>query len=152
MTMTEYPVLRSSAAESFAYWGERTGWLIALSQHRDSDAIERSNWYVITDDMQTRFPEDAAIERMSNWAVGWIEHLLIRPNTPAATAMAEWTARLANYPVADDEHHSMLEHDEEWCVRCDRGTRQDHPLRGCKFRSEEDGSEIRWRWRTRRER
>ena len=150
-TGTPFPVIQSNARESFSYYGPREGWYITLSQHRDSDALERSNWSVITEVMLRWFPDDAAIERMNHWAVGWIEYLLVRPGTPAVTAAEGWRDRLANYPVADEEHHSMLEYDEEWCVRCDRGMRQEHPLHGCKFRSENDASEIRYAWEHRRD-
>lgn len=145
------PVLHGSAAESFAYYGEREGWFIALSQHRDSDALDRSNWTAITDDMFTRFGDDVAIERMNHWAVGWVEYLLVKPSTPAVDAALTWKAKLADYPVADEDAYSLLEDSETWCVRCDRGMRSEHPLNGCTFRSDEDASEIEWRWKTRKE-
>ena len=152
--MTLQPLSRSPAERaerSFMYWGDRADWLVALTQHRDSDALERSNWRVIVPDMFERFPDDVAIESTNHWAVGWLEYLLVRPNSPAAVAAQAWADKLANYPVADDDDFGMLEYSEEWCVRCDRGTREEHPLNGCQFRSEDDASEIKWRWRTRRE-
>jgi hypothetical protein len=51
----------------------------------------------------------------------------------------------------DEADYSELEVDEEWCIRCDRGVRADHPLNGCKFRSEDDAYEIEYLWRHRRE-
>jgi hypothetical protein len=42
------PEIRSSSAQSFYYGGDREGWHIALSVNRDSDAIDRSNWEIIT--------------------------------------------------------------------------------------------------------
>ena len=129
--------LHGSAAQSFAYYGPREGWLIALSVNRDSDAIERSNWSVITEDM-ARFGDDQAIERMNHWAVGWVDYLLVNPGSAAVAAALAWRAKLANYPVANDEDYSALEYSEEWCVLCDRGMRSEHPLNGCEFRSAED--------------
>lgn len=145
------PELHPSAAESFAYWGTRAGWLIALSQHRDSDTIERSNWRTIVPAMLRAYPEDAAVESMSNWAVGWTEHLLVRPGTAAAVAAQRWADKLADYPLADEEDYSLLEWAEEWCVRCDRGTREQHADGSLcpKFRSAEDADEITYRWRNR---
>lgn len=152
--MTELPVLGgSSAAHSFAYWGERQEWLIALTVHRDSDALERSNWDVITDDLLANFPTDhTAIETFSNWAVGWNMVLLVRPGTAAVARAQEWAEKLDNYPVADENHFSELEFGEEWCVRCDRGTREQHfDERLCnRFRDAEEADEIAYRWRTRR--
>jgi hypothetical protein len=147
---TLQPLGGSNSAHSFAYWGERSDWLVALSQHRDSDAIDRSNWRTIAYPLIEAHPEDAAIESFSNWAVGWSEVLLVKPGTPAATAAQDWADKLADYPAADDEDWSLLEYNEEWCVRCDRGTREDHPLTGCRaFRSENDAAEIASRWRYR---
>lgn len=143
------------AVREFMYWGEREDWLIALTQHRDSDALERSNWEVITETMTRWHPDDVAIERSSHWAVGWVEYLLVRPGTPAVVSAEGWAERLADYPVADEQHYSALEWSEEWCVRCDGGTRYDHEdrdrFRLCRFRSQEEADEIRWRWRHRRD-
>lgn len=160
--MTTLEPIRSDPAASFVYYGEREGWLIALNVHRDSDALERSNWRIITPSILAADPNDAAIERMNHWAVGWIDYLLVRPGSPAQTAAEGWAERLANYPVADEEDFSALEFGEEWCVRCDRGTREDHyettvngaPLNGTcrKFRSADDADEIRYRWQHRKER
>jgi hypothetical protein len=141
--------MRSDPAASFAYYGEREGWLIVLSQHRDSDALERSNWDVITADMLARFPDDAAIERQNHWAVGWTETLLVRPGSPALAAAEGWTAKLADYPVADEEAFSELEWSEEWCVRCDRGTRAQHGEGWDNFRSSDDADDIVRRWQDR---
>ena len=152
MDTATLPVLRGSAAESFAYWGTRSGWYIALSQHRDSDALDRSNWRTIVPSMLAEFGDDAAIESMSNWAVGWVEYLLVRPGTAAEAAALTWRAKLDDYPAADDEDYSTLEYAEEWCVRCNRGTREYHPLLSCRaFRSADDATETtdRWRYRAR---
>ena len=150
MTATLEP-LHGSAAHSFAYWGERDGWLIALSQHRDSDTVDRSNWRTIVPLMLTAYPDDAAVESASHWAVGWVEYLLVRPGSPAAVEAQRWADRLASYPLADEEDYGELEYAEEWCVRCDRGTREQHPVTDryghmCRFRSESDAEEIGYRW------
>jgi hypothetical protein len=139
--------------QGFMYWGARGEWLVAFTVHRDSDVIERSNWDVLTTYMTTKYPDDVYIERASHWAVGWMDHLLVRPGSPAVDAMVPFIERLKDYPVLDDEHLSMLEADEEWCVRCDRGMAKEHPLVGCgRFRSESDADDIRWRWQDRRNR
>lgn len=124
---------------------------MTLSVSRDSDALERSNWSVITTTILAAYPDDTAIERSHHWAVGWIDRLLVRPGSPAVAAMEQWHQKLDNYPVADEDAYGLLEYNEEWCVRCDRGTREYHPLNGCKFRSADDADEIAYRWRNRRE-
>jgi len=155
MASTTVTLSRIGSEPGFAYWGEREGWLIALSVHRDSDALDRSNWGVITKDVLS-VPDsgendlgDAAIEGASHFLVGWVDYLLVRPGTPAAERALEWRERLEDYPVADEMHMSELEWDEEWCVRCDMATRAEHPTGSCRFRSEDDAREIERRWRTR---
>jgi len=148
--VSNLPELRGSAANSFAYYGQREGWYIGLSVHRDSDVLERSNWRVIVPTLLADYPKDAAIERMHHWAVGWIDYLLVRPGTAAVRTVQEWRAKLADYPIANESDYSDLEYAEEWCVRCDRGIREDHPLNGCRqFRSADEADEIRGRWQWR---
>lgn len=110
--------------DNYAYWGDKSesgGWGRAFGQSRDSDALERSNFEVITTDMLERFPDDFAIERDNHWAVGWVEtgrvRVLKNPDdeitldnlTDAFHACLEWKAKLDNYPVANEEHFSELE-------------------------------------------
>lgn len=183
MNTFQLPILRSHSAgdllQGVVYFGEREGWHIALSTHRDAGALTRSNWDVITRDVLNvpndwhdcpgghtdacRCPAeaygdgltDAAIERFSNDLCGWTEHLIVRPGSSAERRAIEWLEKLENYPVADEDHYSALEYSEEWCVRCDRGSREDHSrpefqaAYPCKFRSEEDAEEILYRWRSR---
>lgn len=149
VSANELPILHGSAADSFAYYGTRAGWRIGLSVHRDSDALERSNWRVIAPPMVAEYGDDCAIERMGHWAVGWTDYLLVRPDSSAEAAMVGWLDRLADYPVADEDDYSALESAEEWCTRCDRGTREEHPLNGCRFRSADDAEDIRARWSAR---
>ena len=156
-TPIEFPTIHSSAEQSFAYWGPNEGWYMVYSQHRDSDTIERSNWQVMSEDMVARFPDDVRIERFSNWLVGWSDHLLVRPGSPAVAAAQEYTAKLARYPLLDEELYGLMEFDEEWCIRCDRGMRKEHPLMDrhghmCKFRSESDREQIGYHWDKRHER
>ena len=143
------PLGGSNAAHSFAYWGNRADWLVALGQHRDSDALDRSNWRTIVPPILAAHPDDAAVESMTNWAVGWIEYLLVRPGTDAAVEAQRWADKLADYPVADEDDYGNLENAEEWCVRCDRGTREQHDGMTCPFRSADDAREIADRWAAR---
>lgn len=96
----------------FAYWGESEGWGIAVSMHRDSDALERSNFRVIRDNLETRFPDDIRVETFSNWLVGWSESVLVRPDSEAWEAAEEWEEKLAEYPVADEDAWSEEESEE----------------------------------------
>lgn len=97
----------------FAYYGDRPDWLVTLAQTRDSDAVERSNWRVITGQVMAEYPDDTAIESMSHWAVGWVEYLLVRPGSPAVKIMSDWADQLAIYPVANDDDYEKLVAEEE---------------------------------------
>ena len=126
-SQNEHPLLFK--AEAFTF-----------SVHRDSDALERSNWRVITKDLTQRFQDDCRITRARHWAVGWIEHLVVRvltPGTdvdawwrearkpvderamdlqacftPAYEAAMEWKHKLERYPVADEDDYSGERHAE----------------------------------------
>ena len=105
---------------NFSYWGEYGDWYIVTGQHRDSDALTRSNFRVIHKDLLARFGEEAVtVERARNWLVGWSEALLVNPKMPdAVQAVIDWRERLDGYPVADDEDWSALElenHDNDIC-------------------------------------
>lgn len=97
-----------------------------IGQHRDSSALERSNFQVIREDLESRFGADSVIiDRSSHWAVGWHETILVpawnEENVklgnhpmihPAFIAACDWLDKLDNYPVADDSHYSDLEYHE----------------------------------------
>ena len=156
---SELPTL--TTGPGFAYYGDREGWCIAASVHRDSDALERSNWHTLTADILGMREEsgnedmlaDAGVERTSHFLVGWVDYLLVRPGTPQAARALEWRHRLELCPVADEVHLKTLLWNEQWCVRCDRATREEHAsdrsLVCSKFRSKDDAKAIRRRWRTR---
>ena len=156
-SLQHLPVIATGAR--FAYYGDREGWCIAATVHRDSGALERSNWYTLTVDI-LGMPEssanedglaDAAIERMRHFLVGWIEYLLVRPGTPQAACAIKWRKKLDIYPIADEVHFGVLEWNEEWCVRCHGATRADHYSSNAsdcgKFRSKDDADNIHRRWR-----
>lgn len=89
------------------YWGERGEWLIAYAIHRESDALDRSNFVCI----QKLLPAHSwEIERASHCLVGWVDYLIIDPANADAVAIAENAKnRLEDYPVLNEEHFSGLE-------------------------------------------
>lgn len=101
------------------------GHILVASQHRDSDALTRSNYRCAS----ARLIKAAGLEdyidpdvpgapvydwRAGHWAVGWVEYLMVRPDAPQAVldeaqAIAD---ALAGYPALDDEDWSALEYEE----------------------------------------
>lgn len=136
------------SAPGFIYYGEREGWLIAATQAPDwGDTVQRSNFR----SMARRLGEsdNVAIE-YTGGALGNIDYLLVRPGTPEAQLAEQLLARLDDYPVVDDDDHSALEYEEEWCRRCDSATREQHPTANCsKFRGESEIENILYAWRQR---
>ena len=137
---------RMQSRQGFAYYGEREGWLIAATQAPDwGDALSRSNFRSMLAKLGGE-SEDVAVE-YTGGALGKIDYLLVRPETDAATRAEALNARLADYPLVDEDDATELMWQEEWCRRCDSATREQHPTARCgKFRSDDDAEEIRYRW------
>ena len=97
---------------------DRQGWLVFIGQNRDSDALARSNFTVATETLEGMDPdgEDHEVHSFGHWACGWIEIIIVRPDSKSASEAEGMEAALADYPVLDDEHYSALEYDEhyEW--------------------------------------
>lgn len=112
--MYSEPMEPIGSHDGFAYFGEREGWLIAEAQHRDSEALERSNFHCFTRAMEDIDPsgEHYAVESMNHWAVGWVEYLLVEPGSACEAVAIECRERLADYPVLDEENWSNEEYAE----------------------------------------
>lgn len=114
----EEVVKETANLKDFSYRGEvdlgRT-WAITFSKHRDSELLQQSNFDTVKADLEKRFPRDVRDERFDHWAVGWIDHLLVRmldrngKVTKAGKAVIEWKNRKEDYPVLDDEDYSRRE-------------------------------------------
>lgn len=105
----------------FVYYGDLelgTEWAFCFGQHRDSDALDRSNYRVILADLTARFPNAVQAERFTHWAVGWVDHLCVRLRdeegdlTDAVDRVAHWKRELEYYPVADERDYSEAESEE----------------------------------------
>ena len=114
----------------FESWG-----ITPIGQHRDSDALDRSNYRRILADMTKSHPDEDMGEtvlewisdfRSSHWAVGWSEQIIVRvlydadeditPSniTSAFREIMEIADYLStDYPIYDESDYSELEY-EEW--------------------------------------
>ena len=102
----------------FAYFGDLEappwGQLGFAGQHRDSDALDTSNHEVIRDSLMALDEEAFRVEGSSHWAVGWVDVIRVdTSNLEAVAAVASWRDALEDYPVADEEHFSNTEHEED---------------------------------------
>lgn len=85
---------------------------VFLGQHRDSDALTRSNFECALRAIGGE-SETVTVVRESHWAVGWVEWIGIHQDDENALREADAIrAALADYPVVDDDHFSELEWDE----------------------------------------
>ena len=50
---------------------------------------------------------------MGHWAVGWVEYLLVKPDSPAVKFMSDWQDVLNGYPIANDNDYEALVAEEE---------------------------------------
>jgi hypothetical protein len=91
---------------------DRRGWMSGgFGQHRDSDALERSNF-----ETARRIYTDAGVQTaadaFNHWAVGWVEELVVPITTASVRILEELRARIDSYPVLDDEDFSEREWQE----------------------------------------
>jgi len=85
------------------------GLLVFLSQTRDSDDLEQSN-FASALALLGGESETVKVHRFGHWACGWIESILIDPeDTDTAEVAQSILAQLADYPVLDDDDYSRRE-------------------------------------------
>ena len=85
---------------------------VFMHRNRDSDALTRSNFECALKEIGG---ESDTVEIVSerHWAVGWVEWIAIHQDDIEALKRADRVmARLADYPVVDEDHYSDLEWDE----------------------------------------
>ena len=84
-------------------------YFVLIGQHRDSDALDRSNFQVALD-LLSGESEKVLVVCSNHWAVGWIEGIFIHESATDKIAIGEEIEeRLSQYPVLDEEHYSELE-------------------------------------------
>ncbi|GCD99890.1 hypothetical protein [Embleya hyalina] len=88
-----------------------TLWLATpFSQHRDAEALERSNFEVISERLSEEHPETIQALHFGHWAYGWYDRIYVRRDDALALrSVQQWIDQLADYGVADDVHYSETE-------------------------------------------
>lgn len=142
--MTQY-LFKLSEMRNFGCSDARVteqGWLIATAtQHRDSVSVDVSNHRVIERKLTEIDPDQETwgVMHCGHWAVGWVDHFVVRPDSPAAAEIVESLAFIEDeYPILSDDDHSEVEmerHDEgicdEHCSLCE-SDRDDHRRGDCR--------------------
>jgi len=94
-----------------AFLPEQGDWLVLpAGRNRDSDLLSESNWAAALEQLGGE-GEDVEVHRFGHWACGWLEIILVRPGTDAADTAERIAARLADYPVLDEEDYSRREYE-----------------------------------------
>jgi hypothetical protein len=91
-------------------------YLAPVSITRDTaDSVSLSNWQVITEELDDLTEhEESGITSFGHWAMGWYEiYLIHRSDTEALKCADQWAASLADYPIACEDHLSVLESEAE---------------------------------------
>lgn len=130
-TIQPYPFLtlwQYSDNYAGAQWTDYYG--SGVGQHRDSDALERSNFECMKaalndlDNSAPFTPPDATdsagdeiqsriVVHEGHWAVGWVEWIAIHDtDTAALTLCNNIMEGLSDYPVIDETHFSEIETEE----------------------------------------
>lgn len=109
------------------------GWFAVYGQHRDSDALDRSNYRRIFEDLKALNTKLLAADidprnldydsegdstvcdtSCNHWAVGWVETIYVHSSNLAACKLADKIRDgLDDYAVYDESDFSEVEHDDE---------------------------------------
>lgn len=82
---------------------------VFLGRHRDSDAVDRSNFAVALRELGGE-SETVQVIREGHWAVGWVEWIGIEETDADSLAKADaMMERIGEYPLLDEMHYSELQ-------------------------------------------
>ena len=87
-------------------------YFVGLSQHRDSDCLDRSNFSECLENLGEE-SDTVIVVRESHFLVGWVEWIAIHESDAVALqAMRDMLKMLDQYPVLNEEHFCELEAEE----------------------------------------
>lgn len=113
MTYEPRNLERWTLPDSYA-GGHWPDYFVFLGQHRDSNALDRSNFECGLRELGGE-SETVLVVRKGHWAVGWTEWVAIHESDAEALEIADDLAgALTDYPVLDETHYSDLEWNEAW--------------------------------------
>lgn len=93
-----------------AEWPEYYG--AGVGQHRDSDALQRSNFRSMLRELGGE-SDTVHVVSESHWACGWVEWIAIHESDAATLAIADRIiGELADYPVVNESDWSELEYED----------------------------------------
>jgi len=126
--ITYYAKQALEKPSDFGYWGSEdmfvTWGFSGINKTSMSEAMELSNFEVISNSLISEFPIYFKIETYSHWAAGQATQLVCKVLhrkgeitddniTDAFKKVMEWHEKLAGYPVADEGDYYERLHQEE---------------------------------------
>lgn len=107
--MSEYKFLKKWERPDSYAGADWPDWFVFLGQHRDSDALTRSNFERGLARLGGE-SETVQVIRERHWAVGWVEWIGVHKSAADKLRAAETMLKQIDaYPVLDDDHFSELE-------------------------------------------
>lgn len=103
-----------SALDSWANYTGQTqfdGWECLVTQKRDSDCLERSNFRSALKALGGE-GDNVEIHRFGHWACGWWEALAVKVGTAQHTLAQSIADKLEDYPVVNESDYGDLESEE----------------------------------------
>ena len=91
-------------------------WYVVTGRNRDSDILTESNFDAALACLGGE-SDDVEVHRFGHWACGWLEIILVRPDTEAEATARALRARLENYPMLDESdfcEREYAEYNEAW--------------------------------------
>ena len=104
-------LLEAHAGPDSSYYGERGDWLIVVEKINGADAAARSNFDAAIALLSKTDPqclgndsdETWAVETSGHWVVGWLDRLVVQPNTKSHEIAKSILASLEDYPLLDED-------------------------------------------------
>lgn len=87
---------------------ERQGWYVLLGRNRDSDCLDESNFHCALKELGGEGPY-VEVHRFGHWACGWLELILVCPETAESDRAKEIECAIACYPILDEHDFSERE-------------------------------------------
>lgn len=95
---------------------DQGAWLVVIGRNRDSNHLDESNFDTALQALGGE-SDDVEVHRFGHWACGWLEVIIVRPDTTASAVAARLEERLESYLVLNEDDWSSREQDaynEAW--------------------------------------
>ncbi len=87
---------------------DKQNWLVLLGKNRDSSLLEKSNFDIALERLGGE-SDDVEVCRFGHWACGWIEIVIVNPESKAAKIADDIENQLEDYPALDEDDWTTRE-------------------------------------------